>query len=125
MSRILFAKGWVLYDGDCAFCTRWLNFWSPALRRRGFEIDTLQAEWTPEALGIPRDEVLNDIRLLTAEGVSYVGADVYLIAAKSIWWAWPFGMVFSLPGFNWMIWAGYGWFAANRQCVSGYCVRRV
>ena len=33
----------VLYDGDCAFCVSWLRFWSPVLRRRGFEVDTLQA----------------------------------------------------------------------------------
>jgi predicted DCC family thiol-disulfide oxidoreductase YuxK len=23
--RIPSAKGWVLYDGDCAFCVRWLH----------------------------------------------------------------------------------------------------
>ena len=93
------------------------------LRCRGFEIETLQADWIPEALCIARDKVLNDIRLLTSDGVSYAGADVYLFAAKRIWWAWPFGVLFSLPGFNWMIWAGYRRFAANRQCVSGYCLR--
>jgi predicted DCC family thiol-disulfide oxidoreductase YuxK len=124
VTRIPAAKGWVLYDSDCDFCVRWLNFWAPVLRRRGFEIDTLQADWTAEALSIAPDEVLTDIRLLTTQGVSYAGADVYLIAAKSIWWAWPFGALFSLPGFNSVIWAGYRWFAANRQCVSGYCVRR-
>jgi predicted DCC family thiol-disulfide oxidoreductase YuxK len=122
--RIPSAKGWVLYDGDCAFCTRWLKFWAPALRRRAFEIDTLQSDWTAEALRIPRDEILNDIRLLTAKGATYAGADVYLFVAKRIWWACPFGILFSLPGFNRLIWAGYRWFAANRQCVSGYCVRR-
>ena len=123
MTRIPAAKGWVLYDGDCAFCVRWLTFWAPVLRCRGFEIETLQADWIPEALCIARDKVLNDIRLLTSDGVSYAGADVYLFAAKCIWWAWPFGVLFSLPGFNWMIWAGYRRFAANRQCVSGYCLR--
>ena len=125
LTRIPAAKGWVLYDGDCAFCVRWLIFWSPVLRRRGFEIDTLQANWTAGALGIAGDEVPNDIRLLTTDGVSYAGADVYLFAAKHIWWAWPFGVLFSLPGFNWVIWAAYRWFAANRHCVSGYCVRKV
>jgi predicted DCC family thiol-disulfide oxidoreductase YuxK len=121
--RIQAAEGWVLYDGACAFCVRWLQFWSPVLRRRGFEIDTLQAEWTPEALGMARGETLRDIRLLTAGGATYAGADVYLFVARRIWWAWPFGVLFSLPGFSWLIWAGYRWFAANRYCVSGYCAR--
>jgi predicted DCC family thiol-disulfide oxidoreductase YuxK len=115
-------RGWVLYDGECAFCVRWLQFWSPVLRRRGFEIDTLQAEWTQQALGIPRDEVLRDIRLLTTTGETQAGANVYLYIARRIWWAWPFGVLFGLPGFNRLIWTGYRWFAKNRQCVSGYCV---
>jgi hypothetical protein len=42
--RIPSAQGWVLYDGDCVFCVQRLGFWSPVLRRRGFEADTLQAE---------------------------------------------------------------------------------
>ena len=118
------ARGWVLYDGDCAFCARWLRFWAPVLRRRGFEVDTLQADWTPDALGMTREEVLRDIRLLSATGATYAGADVYLYVAKRIWWAWPFAALFSLPGFYSIIWAGYRWFAANRYCVSGHCEYR-
>jgi predicted DCC family thiol-disulfide oxidoreductase YuxK len=116
--RIPAAAGWVLYDGDCAFCVRWLHFWSPVLRRRGFEIDLLQADSTPGALGMPRDETLRDIRLLTVAGETCAGADVYLYVARRIWWAWPFGLLFGLPGFNLLIWAGYRWFATNRQCVQ-------
>jgi predicted DCC family thiol-disulfide oxidoreductase YuxK len=122
--RIQAARGWVLYDGDCPFCVRWLRLWSPVLHRHGFKVDTLQADWTPGALGIKREEVLRDIRLLATDGATYAGADVYLYVAKRIWWAWPFGALFSLPGFKFLIWTGYRWFAANRQCISGYCVRK-
>jgi len=121
--RIPCAKGWVLYDGDCAFCSRWANFWSPVLRRRGFEIEALQADWTPAALGMERDEAVRDVRLLTTSGATFAGADVYLYVARRIWWAWPFGVLFGFPGFNLLIRAGYRWLAANRYCVSGYCVR--
>jgi predicted DCC family thiol-disulfide oxidoreductase YuxK len=119
--RTAAVNGWVLYDGDCAFCVWWLHLWSPVLRRRGFEIDTLQADWTAEALGMTREEMLRDIRLLTATGIVYAGADVYLFVARKIWWVWPFGVIFSLPGFNALLWAGYRWFAANRRCISGRC----
>lgn len=118
------ASGWVLYDGECAFCIRWIHFWLPVLRRRGFEAETLQADWVPDALNLRRADVLKDIRLLTASGEQYAGADVYLHLAKKIWWAWPFGLLFSLPGFNQLMWAGYRSFAAHRLCVSGYCTRR-
>ena len=120
--RIPSAEGWLLYDGDCAFCVRLLHFLSPVLRRRGFEVDTLQAEWVPDSLGMTRDEIVRDIRLLTAGGSSYAGADVYLYIARRIWWAWPFGFLFSLPGFKSLIWAGYRWIAANRHCTSAQCV---
>jgi predicted DCC family thiol-disulfide oxidoreductase YuxK len=115
------AAGWVLYDGDCAFCVRWAHFWLPVLRRRGFAVDTLQADWTAEALGMTREEVVRDVRLLTADGAAYAGADVYLYVARKIWWAWPFGFLFSLPGLRGLIWMGYRWFAANRHCVAGHC----
>jgi predicted DCC family thiol-disulfide oxidoreductase YuxK len=122
--RIPSPQGWVLYDGDCAFCVRWLHLWSPVLRRRGFEIDKLQAEWVQESLGMTSEEIVRDIRLLTAGGATYAGAEVYLYIARRIWWAWPFGFLFSLPGFNLLIWVGYRWFAANRNCISGQCAHK-
>ena len=119
--RTAAVNGWVLYDGDCTFCVRWLHLWSPVLCRRGFEIDALQADWTVEALGMTHEELLRDICLLTAAGSVYGGADVYLYLARRIWWLWPFGVLLSLPGFNALIWAGYRWFRANRHCISGRC----
>ncbi len=121
MTRGPSRMGWVLFDGECAFCVSWLKLWSPTLRRRGFEVDVLQADWVPEALGMTQEETLRDIRLLTPQGKSYAGADVYLQLARRIWWTWPLGFLFSLPGFNLLIWAGYRWFAANRRCVPGCC----
>ena len=92
--RIAGSEGWVLYDGDCPFCVRWLHFWEPVLCRRGFGIDKLQASWAAKALGITADEAARDIRLVTQDGRAYSGADVYLQVAKKIWWAWAFGVLF-------------------------------
>jgi predicted DCC family thiol-disulfide oxidoreductase YuxK len=64
---------------------------------------------------------LYDIRLLTCEGKSVSGADVYLYVTRRIWWAWPFYAIFSLPGFSRLIHVGYRWFARNRYCVSRAC----
>ena len=64
--RIPSVEGWVLYDGDCAFCIGWLHFCTLVLRRRGFEVDALQAEWVPDSLGMAPDEVLHDLKLLTS-----------------------------------------------------------
>jgi len=121
--RIPSEAGWLLYDGDCGFCVKSVRFWYPTLRRLGFQVDTLQADWTPQALGLTREEALRDVRLLTTTGATYAGADVYLYVARRIWWAWPFAVLFGLPGFKLLIRAGYRWLTANRYCVSEYCRR--
>ncbi len=96
-------NGWVLYDGDCGFCSRWLQFWQRTLAKHGFHSVPLQEPWVAERLKVPADQLLYDIRLLTRDGELASGADVYLQVTRRIWWARPFFTVFSLPGFNWLI----------------------
>ena len=115
------AKGWVLYDGECGFCSRWLLFWQPTLAKHGFDSAALQEPWVTKKLHLPADELLYDIRLLSRDGSLASGADVYLQVTRRIWWAWPFYAIFSLPGFNWLIHLCYRWFARNRYCVSHAC----
>ncbi len=115
------ARGWVLYDGQCGFCSRWLRFWQPTLAKHGFDSVALQEPWVTKRLQLPVDELLYDIRLLTREGDLASAAAVYLEVTRRIWWAWPFYAIFSLPGFNWLIHTWYRWFARNRYCVSHAC----
>jgi predicted DCC family thiol-disulfide oxidoreductase YuxK len=114
-------KGWVLYDGECGFCSRWLAFWQPVLAKHGFDSVALQEPWVTKRLQVPTDELLYDIRLLTRQGELVSGANVYLQVTKRVWWASPLYAAFSLPGFNWLIHTCYRWFARNRYCVSGAC----
>jgi len=114
-------NGWVLFDGECGFCSRWVGFWSNTLRQHGFEPAPLQQPWVGAKLGMPVNTLLSDIRLLTSTGELVSGARVYLYVTRRIWWAWPFYAIFSLPGFNWLIEVGYHWFARNRYCVSRSC----
>src|SRR5712692_10284016 len=72
------SNGWVLYDGECAFCTRWVGFWSGVLRRHGFATGELQAPWVADQLRMAPEELMHDIRLLTRAGGVVSGADVYL-----------------------------------------------
>ncbi len=115
------AKGWVLYDGECSFCSRWLLFWQPTLAKYGFNSVALQEPWVVKRLQLPPEKLLYDIRLLTRERQLVSGADVYLQVTRRIWWAWPLYAVFSLPGFNGLMRTCYRWFARNRYCVSHAC----
>jgi predicted DCC family thiol-disulfide oxidoreductase YuxK len=114
-------RGVVLYDGQCGFCSRWVRYWAGTLERQGFAIASLDERWVAEKINTPREELLTDIRLLTADGQLISGADVYLYVTRRIWWAWPFYAFFSLPGLNRLIHLGYRWFARNRYHVSHAC----
>jgi len=113
--------GWVLYDGACGFCFRWVHLWKKVLERRGFVLKDLQSAWADGSLSISRDRLLDDILVLTRSGSIESGADAYLYVTRRIWWAWPFFAIFSLPGFNWVLWHGYHWFNRNRYHISHHC----
>ncbi len=114
-------RGWILYDNSCGICRRWVPFWEKALLRRGFAVAPLQAPWVRERLGMTDAELLQDFRLLLADGRHLAGADVYRHATRCIWWAWPVHVFSVLPGartvFDW----GYRTFAANRYRLSAAC----
>jgi predicted DCC family thiol-disulfide oxidoreductase YuxK len=114
-------KGWILYDGGCGFCFRWVHFWEKVVERRGFAIKDLQSASADGSLQIPPEDLLDDIRVLTRAGKLESGADAYLYVARQIWWAWPFYAVFRLPGFNAVLRWGYRWFNRNRYRISRYC----
>jgi predicted DCC family thiol-disulfide oxidoreductase YuxK len=113
--------GWILYDNSCGFCRRWVPFWEHVLRRRGFKIAPLQADWVRSKLHLNEAELLRDLRLLLADDSQVCGADVYRYATRRIWWAWPVYLFSITPGLRNLFDWGYRTFAANRYRVSSAC----
>lgn len=114
-------SGWFLYDAECAFCLRWLGRFQPILRQGGFVAQPLQTPWVAEALQMPLDQLLHDVRLVTTEGRLISGADVYLYAASKVWWTRPLSWIFRLPGLYHLLAAAYRRTARTRYCISGKC----
>jgi predicted DCC family thiol-disulfide oxidoreductase YuxK len=114
-------EGWILYDGHCGFCSRWVLFWKKVVEARGFAIEDLQSAAAIGILNVSNENLLDDIRVLTRTGMLKSGADAYLYVIQRIWWAWPFYAVFVAPGFNWVLWRGYKWFNRNRYRISRHC----
>jgi predicted DCC family thiol-disulfide oxidoreductase YuxK len=114
-------EGWVLYDGSCGFCSRWVRFWAPTLEKRGFAIAPLQADWVRDRAPVFADRLLDDLRLLTREGSLVEGADVYRFVMKRIWWAYPAYLLSVAPGFSTIFDRAYRTFADNRYRVSRSC----
>ena len=113
--------GWVLYDADCGVCSRWVPSWAPSLRRRGFGVAPLQSSWVEERTGLTRSDLVQDIRLLDANGNLHSGSDVYRYLMRRYWWAYPFYVLSMVPGlrhgFDW----AYRTFARHRMRISGGC----
>lgn len=119
--RPLAREGWILYDGGCGFCYRWVHLWTKVFESRGFALKDLQSAFANGSLQISQENLLDDIRVLTRTGQVESGANAYLYMARQIWWAWPFYAIFRLPAFNWVLWHGYRWFNRNRHRISRHC----
>jgi predicted DCC family thiol-disulfide oxidoreductase YuxK len=115
------SKGWVLYDGSCGFCSRWVPFWENTLKKRGFRIAPLQADWVARKLNLAEDELTSDFRLLLANGEKVAGAEVYRYLMRRIWWAMPLYLLSTLPLLRRLFDAGYRAFADKRYWISHTC----
>ncbi|HXJ81369.1 MAG TPA: DUF393 domain-containing protein [Candidatus Methylomirabilis sp.] len=114
-------EGWVLFDGGCGICARWVPFWRPTLGRLGLAVASLQAPWVMERLGLSADDALTDIRLLLRDGRQLRGADVYRHVMRRLWWAYPVYLLASAPGLRWLFDRAYRTFADHRHRISAAC----
>jgi len=114
-------RGWVLYDGGCGVCARWVPCWAPTLARLGLGIAALQEPWVRARLELPADALLSDIRLLLADGRQLAGADVYRYVMRRLWWASPLYLLAAAPGTRRVFDLAYRTFADHRHRISAAC----
>jgi predicted DCC family thiol-disulfide oxidoreductase YuxK len=114
-------RGWVFFDRDCPTCTSLARRFRRPLEKRGFGLAGLQDFRVQSLLDLPREELLREMRVATAEGKIYGGADAIVYLARQIWWAWPLYAAAKLPGVPRILGVCYRWFADHRTCSSGVC----
>ena len=114
-------RGWILYDADCGFCSRWA--WRIALFAgpAGFHLAPLQAPWVRQRLQLSDARLMDEMRVLTAAGDVYGGADALLHVARRIWWSRPFTVLAWIPGVMPLSRAAYRWIARHRHEIPGAC----
>jgi len=115
------ARGWLFFDAECRFCTRIARWVTPILRRRGLGVAPLQDPRVGALLGMPRRELLKELRFLMSDGSHCGGANAVLAVAREIWWARPLLWLSTLPGAMKFLDAGYKWVASRRGCTSERC----
>ena len=113
--------GWILYDGSCGFCSKWVPFFESTLSKQDLGFAPLQAEWVRARLDLPEEELLADLRLLLEAGEVISGSDVYRFVMRRSWTMWPLYFISILPGFAHLFDWSYRTFANHRYQVSEAC----
>ena len=117
------ARGWLFFDAQCEFCTRIARWLAPILERHGLGVAPLQDARVGALLGLPKVELLREMRVLLSDGRQYGGADAGVALAREIWWARPLAWNAEIPGMmNWLR-LGYRAAAARRSCEATNCQR--
>jgi predicted DCC family thiol-disulfide oxidoreductase YuxK len=72
-------------------------------------------------LALPPEDLLREMRVATANGKVFGGAEAIVYLARKIWWAWPLYAAAKLPAALRILDVYYRWFADHRTCLSGSC----
>lgn len=115
------ARGWLFFDGECGFCIRLARWLEPILQRRRMAVAPLQDPRVGVLLGLRREELLKEIRLLWADGTQYLGAAAVVSVAREIWWGRPLVWFSKIPGGMSLLHRGYKWVSARRSCTATRC----
>jgi predicted DCC family thiol-disulfide oxidoreductase YuxK len=115
------ARGWLFFDAECGFCTRTSRWLLPILERRGLAVAPLQDPRVGALLGLPKAELMRELRFLLSDGTQFGGADAVLALAREIWWARPLVWLAKIPGMMGRLRKGYYWLAARRSCEATRC----
>jgi predicted DCC family thiol-disulfide oxidoreductase YuxK len=111
----------IFYDGTCSFCSAAAARWRATLERRRFELRPLQSAGAAQRLRIREDQLLDEVKLLTADGRVLGGADAIVHVAWHLWWAWPIYLLSLLPGVRPLLRRAYRKFVPYRYCIVGRC----
>src|SRR5271154_39617 len=109
-------KGWILFDRDCKICTSLARRSRRTFEKRGFGLAALQDPRVAALFGVPPDQLLREMRVVTNENELYGGAEAIVYLARQIWWALPVYVAAQLPGVLRILKASYSWFADHRSC---------
>ena len=114
-------KGWVLYDGQCGFCTGGIARFKPMLAHYGFLCEPMQSDWAARILEVDPIGQQQGIKLYTDKQQLFNGVDTFLEITKEIWWAVPIYYLAFLPGIKPIAQIIYAQIAKNRYKLAGQC----
>lgn len=109
------ARGWILYDAECRMCRDMMRRFEKTFTSRGFAFVPIQSEMKP-------GERAAEMRVRTADGRLFGGADAVLFLAQFVRWGWPLCWFARLPGAKKLLRRVYREIATRRSCDNGACL---
>jgi len=88
--------------------------------KSAFGLAALQDPRVATLLGLPTDQLLREMRVVTANNELYGGVDAIVFLARQIWWGWLIYAAAQLQVCSTFFQAGYRWFA-NHRIVLPIC----
>jgi predicted DCC family thiol-disulfide oxidoreductase YuxK len=113
-------RGWIFYDRDCSFCRELAFRFETVFARCGFHFEPLQQDWVGRRLNLTREEALEEMRVLTAAGDVFGGADAVIFLARQLWWGSPLALLARLSFVHERLHRLYRWVAAHRICALNH-----
>lgn len=114
-------RGWIYYDAQCRWCTRWVRRMGPIWVRRGFQFEPLQSERARAVLGLTGPALVEELKVRLADGRTYGGADAVACLCRAVGWLRPCGWLLRLPGIRSLARWMYRQVACRRP--AGACTR--
>lgn len=119
------ASWYLIYDGDCAFCLRWVSWFQARDRDRRLVFIPFQEPAELARLpAIPRSALERAMHLVSLQGDIYAGAAALPPILGLLPWGWTLSWLFKIPGVPWLADRMYRLVARNRHrlgCGSATC----
>jgi predicted DCC family thiol-disulfide oxidoreductase YuxK len=107
-------NGSILYDAECRMCREMMRRFEKTFTSRGFAFAPIQLELKP-------GERPTEMRVRTANGRAFGGADAVVFLAGFVWWGRPLRWFAKLPGGRTLLHKVYRQIASRRSCDNGAC----
>ena len=108
-------NGSILYDADCRMCRDMMRRFERTFTSRGFVFAPLQLE-------LKAGERPGEMRVRTADGRDFGGADAVLFLAGFVWWGRPLRWFAKIPAAKRLLHRIYRAIASRRSCDNGACL---
>jgi predicted DCC family thiol-disulfide oxidoreductase YuxK len=108
-------NGSILYDADCRMCRDLMRRFEKTFTSRGFAFAPLQLELKP-------GERPTEMRVRSADGRVFGGADAVIFLAGYVSWGLLLTLLARLPGGKRLLHRIYREIASRRACDNGACL---